>query len=399
MAIDAVKLTQELVRIPSPTGSESQVAQFVKKIIEPFFDSVEIDALGNVLAIKFFDEQHPTILFNSHLDTVDPGEMKEPFSGKIVDGRPFGIAGEVVYGRGAADMKGALAGYIAAISRLKEISHPPNIVFHAVVEEEPARGRGTRYAMEHMDRKPDVAISGEATNLNICLGFRGYVQFQLETFGKTAHGSSPHQGINAIFLMRDFLNGLDGYIKTQESRVHPFLGKATCAVTKIECSPGRLSIVPDRCTLTFDSRYFPGESPQDREKELLALLKKLGQKDPDFKYELKIISTGMRPTFVPPEDKHVQLMKEAIIKVMGKEPQIKSWPYTHDGSYIVNDFGIPTVGFGPGQEKVLHTPQECVPVEQLQVAQQVYFTFLAMLPNIYPKGKGGIGNESEHEVS
>jgi len=379
LGIDVVRLTQELVKIPSITGNESRIAEFIKETIEPFFDSVEIDEVGNLVGKIIFDEKRPTVLFNGHMDTVDPGEMKEPYSGKIVDGSKFGVTGEVVYGRGSADMKGADAAMIATISQLKTIDNPPNVIFHAVVEEEPARGKGTKFAMDHLDIKPDVAVSGEATNLDICLGFRGWVQFELETFGKTAHGSNPSQGINAIFYMRDFLNALDGYIDKLESKVHPFLGKATCAVTNIKCSPGRLSIIPDYCCLTFDSRYFPGESPQDREKELLSLIKELKQKEPKFKAKLKIISAGMRPTLLSPQNNYVRLMKKAILKVTKKEPKLRNWLFTCDSSYLVNDYSIATVGFGPASESVVHTPEEHVPVEHLKIAECVYREFLASL--------------------
>jgi len=371
MDIDIVKLTQDLVRIPSTTGDESQIAEFIKEVIKPFFDFVEIDEIGNVVGKIIFDKKRPTVLFNGHMDTVDPGEMEEPYSGKIVDGSQFGITGEVVYGRGSADMKGAIAAYIGAISQLKTIDDPPNVIFHAVVQEEPARGEGTKFAMDHLDIKPDVALSGEPTNLDICLGFRGWVQFELETFGKTAHGSNPSRGINAILLMRDFLNALDGYIRKLESKVHPFLGKATCAVTNIKCSPGRLSVIPDRCCLTFDSRYFPEESAQDRKNELLFLLEELRKKNPEFKAKLRIISQGMRPTLVSPQNKYVQIMKKAVLKVTKKEPKLKSWLFTCDSSYLVNDYSIPTVGFGPGSESVVHTPEEHVPVEHLKVAECV----------------------------
>jgi len=376
MALDVVELTQELVKIPSTTGNENKIAVFIKENIKSFFDTVKIDSIGNVEGRLFFSKERPTILFNGHMDTIDPGEMEEPFSGKIMDGSKFGVKGKVVYGRGAVDMKGADAAYITAISQISKIENPPNIILHLVVKEEPGRGEGTKFIMKHLKERPDVAIVGEATNLDICLGFRGWVQFQLETFGKTAHASDPSQGINAVLKMRDFLNALQGYIVTQESRVHPFLGKATCAITNIECSPGRLSVVPDRCRLIFDSRYFPEETASDRKKELLSILSSLKKKDPDFKSELKVLYDGMRPTFIQPQDKYVQILKKTTEKVTGKSPNLKSWLFTCDSNYIANDYGIPTIGFGPGLENVVHTPLEYVPIDHLKIAEKVYLEFM-----------------------
>lgn len=376
MILDVVEFAKELVKIPSTTGNESNLAAFIKENIKSFFDTVKIDSKGNIVGKLFFSKERPTILFNGHMDTVDPGEMKEPFSGKIMDGNKFGVKGKVVYGRGAADMKGADAAYITAISQISKIENPPNIILHLVVKEEPGRGEGTKFVMDHIEERPDVSIVGEPTNLDICLGFRGWVQFQLETFGKTAHASDPSQGINAVLKMKDFLNALQGYIITQESRVHPFLGKATCAITNIECSPGRLSVVPDRCRLIFDSRYFPEETASDRKKELLSILSNLEKKDPDFKSELKVLYDGMRPTFIPPQDKYVQILKKVIEKITGNNPNFISKVATCDSSYIVNDYGIPTIVFGPGVDNVAHTTSEYVPIDHLKIAEKVYLEFI-----------------------
>ena len=376
MMLDVVEFTKELVKIPSITGNESNLAAFIKENIKSFFDTVKIDSKGNIVGKLFFSKERPTILFNGHIDTVDPGEMKEPFSGKIMDGDEFMIKGKIIYGRGTADMKGADAAYITAISKINKIENPPNIILHLVVKEEPGRGEGTKFVMDHIEERPDVAIVGEPTNLDICLGFRGWVQFQLEILGKTAHAGNPSQGINAVLKMRDFLNELQGYITTQELKVHPFLGKATCAVTNIECSPGRLSVIPDRCRLVFDSRYFPEETASDRKKELLSILNNLEKKDPDFKSEFKVLYDGMRPTFIQPNNHYVQILKEVIEKITGNSPNFISKVATCDSSYIVNDYGIPTIVFGPGFDSVAHTSSEYVPVDNLIIAEKVYLEFM-----------------------
>lgn len=379
MSLEVVHLTQELVKIPSTTGNEAKIAQFIYDTLRPYADRIEIDKKGNVEAKIIFDKKRPTVLFNGHVDTVDPGEMEAPFSGRIVDGKPFGVKGKVIYGRGSVDMKGGVAVAMTVFSKLKDLPNPPNLVVHFVTEEETGQGPGTKFAMKNLEEKLDIAISGEPTGLDICLGFRGWVQFQLETYGKTAHASNPDQGINAIFYMRDFLNALDEYIAKQEARIHPFLGKLTSTVTNIECSPGRLSVVPDLCRLTFDSRYFPEESYQDREKELQILLGKIKQKNPRFKSNLKVLYSGMRPTFLPPENKYVQFLKKAFFEVNRREAVLRSWRFTTDSSYIVNNFGIPTIGFGPGFENVVHTPLEQVPVEHLKITEKVYLAFLSIL--------------------
>jgi len=377
--MDIVKLTQELVRIPSTTGNEGPVSEFIISIIEPFFDSVEIDDIGNVVAKTRFDNNSTTVLFNTHLDTVDPGDMEEPYSGNIIEGKRFGLNGKVIWGRGSADMKGGIAAIIGAISRIVTIDNPPNIVFHGVVQEESSNGEGTKFAMEHLDIKPDIAISGEPTDLDISLGHRGRVEFELETIGKTAHASQPDEGINAVLLMVHFLNAIDHYTKKLELRVHPLLGKATCSVINIKCSPGRGSVIPDRCYLTFDARYFPDENPQDRENEIHVILNELEKKYDNFEAVLKINTVGMRPYLLSSNNDYLKMVQRTVLTATGKSPKLISWPGGCDTSYLVNDYSLYSIGFGPGSWSVIHTPEEYISIDSIQTAEKIYHDFMVSL--------------------
>jgi putative selenium metabolism hydrolase len=377
--LDVVKLTQDLIRIPSTTGNEGNIIQFIYDKLKPYADKIIVDNKGNLEAKIIFNTNNPTVLFNGHVDTVDPGAMEKPYSGEIIDGEKFDLKEDVVYGRGAADMKSGDAAAISVFSKLKELPDAPNFIAHFVVEEETGKGPGTKFVMENLEEKVDIALSGEPTGLDICLGFRGWVQFQLETYGKTSHASDPDKGINAIISMNYFLNELKKYIIVQEKKVHPFLGKLTCAITNIESSPGRLSVVPDICRLIFDSRYFPDEKPQDREKEIKAILKEIKKNKSDFNANLKMLYGDMRPTFLPPDNYYVQLLKKAFYETKNQKPILRSWRFTADSSYIANNFGIPTVGFGPGFEEVVHTPIEYVPISHLETTVQVYLKFLSLV--------------------
>ena len=189
---ELIQLAQGLIRIPSVSGEELEVAEYLAKQLAPIFDTVRVDATANVIAELAGRKPGPTILLNGHIDVVDAGEMGDAWSGKLTDGTPWGRPGPVIFGRGASDMKGPIAALVAAVSKVKQESFAGRVIFTAVVQEEMGEGVGTRVATASLDRKPDIAISAEPTDFSIGLGHRGKVEFELETRGRTAHSSIPH---------------------------------------------------------------------------------------------------------------------------------------------------------------------------------------------------------------
>lgn len=377
---DLIQLTQELVRIPSPTYDEGDVAAFLASAMKPIFHQVDTDEMHNVVGLLKGTRDGPTVLFNGHLDHVDPGEMEEPYAGKLVDGQRFGVAGQVIYGRGASDMKGAIAAMVAAASELRQEGFSGQLILMAVVQEEAALGAGTKRVMKDLKESPVVAISGEATNGQIYLGHRGRVEFELETIGRTAHASNPGRGLNAVLLMNEFLNGWPRLPMPE----HPLVGRCTSAITAISCSPGRLSILPDRCRLVLDNRFLPGESPQRPYQDLVALLEEVARANPDFRYSLKIAKI-FPPYLVPPENPYVRLLSAVVSDITGQAPAVGCWLFGTDGAFLVNDFGLPTIGFGPANEFFAHTPEDHVPVSDLVRAKKVYVEFVKRLGAIAPQ--------------
>lgn len=371
---DLVQLAQELVRIPSPTYSEGDAAAFLAAAMKRIFHQVDADEMHNVVGLLKGTREGPTVLFNGHLDHVDPGEMEEPYAGKLMDGQRFGAAGQVVYGRGASDMKGAIAAMVAAAAQLRQDGFSGQLILTAVVQEEAALGAGTKRAMRDLKESPVVAISGEATNRQVYLGHRGRVEFELETIGRTSHGSNPARGINAILLMKEFLD-LWPRLPMPE---HSLVGRCSSAITVISCSPGRLSVVPDRCRIVLDNRFLPGESPDRPRRDLEALLEEAARANPNFKYQLKVTKV-MPPFLIPPENPYAQLLRQVVEEVTGKAPSFGGWLFGTDGSFLVHDFGLPTIGFGPGNEHFAHTPEDHVPVSDLLLAKKVYVEFVKRL--------------------
>jgi len=305
-------------------------------------------------------------MLNGHIDHAEAGSMKNPYSGKIMEreGR------KVIWGRGACDMKGAVAGMIFAGKAVKDsgVKLKTSTIVTAVSLEEAGRGEGIKRLLEKEKIKADMAISGEATNLQVNLGHRGKLEFDVLVKGKTTHGSTPSLGINAIFQMQKFIDKLE---KDYRLPVDPFFGSCTVTAIDISASPGRLTpIVPDRCNLVVDRRYLPSESAESVKGELEALLAQVKKEDPRFEAEVSL-AKNFPPYYCNPEEEVVKLLQGARRKVLGEEGKFQAWRFGVDGSFI-HRAGIPCAGFGPGNEDLAHTPEDYIPVDDIIQAAKVY---------------------------
>lgn len=371
---DVVALAQDLVRIPSVSGDERKVAEHLAAAIAPVFDEVRLDAHGNVIAEAAGTGPGPTILLNGHLDVVDAGAMDDPWSAKLIDGAPWGSPGEVMWGRGTTDMKGALAALVGAVSDVRAQGFAGHVIYTAVILEEPGGGAGTREATGSLGRRPDIAISGEPTDFQIGLGHRGKVELELETRGKTAHSSIPHTGINALLLMNAFLNAWPELPMPE----HPVAGTCTSAITNISVSPGRLAVVPDRCRLHFDVRFLPGESHERPVADVRALCERLRARVPHFDYELR--QRIVMPSYLMPLDHPaVDLLSDIVAAETGRIPSRRCYTGGTDGTYLWNEFGIPVLGCGPGRIDLAHSPIEHVRVDDLRTARRIYAKLIQAL--------------------
>jgi putative selenium metabolism hydrolase len=371
---DVIELAQELVRIPSVSGDERKVAEYLAAIITPVFDDVRVDVHGNVIAEMAGGSPGPTILLNGHLDVVDAGAMEDPWSARLIDGARWSSPGEVMWGRGTTDMKGALAAMVGAVSDVRAQGFAGHIVYTAVVLEEPGGGAGSLAATRALGRTPDVAISGEPTDFHIGLGHRGKVELELETRGKTAHSSIPHTGINALLLMNAFLNAWPELPMPE----HPVAGACTSAITNISVSPGRLAVIPDRCRLHFDVRFLPGESHERPVADVRRLCERLRAAVPSFEYELRQ-RIVMPPYLMPPDHPAVDLLAGIVQAEIGRAPERRCYTGGTDGTYLWNEFGIPVLGCGPGRIDLAHSPIEHVRVDDLLAARRIYAKLIQAL--------------------
>jgi putative selenium metabolism hydrolase len=365
-------LTLRLIAEPSPFGQEARVASVVcEQMTELGFD-VEVDALGNVIG-TLDAGPGPCILLDSHMDTVginDPAAWTRKPSGEI--------DGTRIYGRGAMDMKGPLAASIFGAARCRNNLRRGRVVVAATIAEELVEGPALAEVARTV--RPDQVIICEATGLALAIGQRGRAEILVEVAGKATHSSRPDLGVNAAEAMADVIAAL----RDAPMPDHSALRSGVLVLTDVKSDPyPGLSVVPDRCFATFDRRLVPGESVTDVLEPMLALAQpaaaRLGARVSLSIAEDNFDSyTGAHvsaPNFAPAwfQDPASPLVAQALasLRAAGLEAPVTTYSFCTNGSGTAQ-LGIPTLGFGPGDEQLAHRADEFIEMEELERAVTGY---------------------------
>jgi len=379
---DVVSLLQDLVRIPSHE-SEREVVGYLSKRFEALGIPHTTRQVGdggrdNFIATwgggKPGRQGHytPSLIFNSHIDTVSPGDAEEwnldPFSGDLIEGTEG--SGDRIYGRGSADAKGPLAAMIAAFESIvrSEIALRGRLILTAVAFEE-TQGLGTE-AEVLGGTKADAAIVGEPTGLELHIAHKGVARIDVTTRGKPAHASEPWEGTNAISKMGKVILALDELAETVSKKRDPLLGKATLAVTRINGGIG-LNVVPPQCKISLDRRLLPSENPEEAQKEIDSVLRRLEAEDASFKAETSLFSAA-EAAATPEEAPIVQEALRSRTEVLGTPSNAGGFAACCDMWHLKNQGGIPTVILGPGKLNMAHKRDECIEVSELEQAVEIY---------------------------
>ncbi len=372
-----IAFLQDMVRIPSYSTQEGAMAErLMAEMSRVGFEDVHIDRIGNVVG-RIGPGKGPTLLYDGHMDVVGAGDLRawkhDPFAAEIQDG--------ILYGRGAVDMKGALAAMVYAGKLLRD----QGVVLHGdlylvgVVQEEPCEGLGVKVLIEEESLLPDYVLLGEATNLQLSRGQRGRLEIQVVVHGRACHASAPHLGDNAIYTAARLIFGIE-MLSTQLAE-DKFLGAGTLAVTHIESLAGSRNVVPDTCTFYIDRRLTIGETEIKAMAEVQSvLLREAAQAEIQVPEYVATSYTGYRarmrasyPAWALDRDHPlVQSVSQAIRAELGYRPAIGKWDFSTDGTYTMGVAGIPTIGFGPGEEKFVHTVDEQIRLNDVERAARAY---------------------------
>jgi succinyl-diaminopimelate desuccinylase len=310
-----------------------------------------------VLAATVGPSKGPTVVFHAHLDVV-PGHP-EQFTPRV--------DGDRLYGRGAYDMKGGLAGMMCAV---RDLATQDRVRVHfVVVSDEESEETESRASDDLVDRgyTGDFAITGEPTDLHIGIQAKGVLAMRIEVGGKSAHGSTPWVGDNAVLKAIDVFRGIESL---------PFARESSDLFDRPSINLGRimggdaLNKVPDLCAIDVDVRYLPGQDPE----AILAAVDSL----PDARV-VKVFHR--QPAIVPRDDPHVQALGDAIRRTI--EPASEQISVGRHGASDAISFleaGVPAVEFGPCGDGH-HGPEEWVSIRSLGQYRSALVEFVESLPS------------------
>jgi len=369
-------LLRELIALPSvnpafvsagnPRAGEGVVSEFladkaVRAGLDVSFKKAMPQRPNLLLTLRPRNKARRRILFAPHFDTVNGTD--EQFVPRKSGGR--------LYGRGACDTKGSVAAMASALFELARRGHRPTeteIIFVGLVDEED-RQTGSR-ALAASGFKADLAIVGEPTSLRVVTAHKGSLWLRFETRGKSAHGSRPELGRNAVHEMSKIVNLLEtDYAESLRQRRHPLLGYATVSVGVI-AGGTQPNIVPDQCSILVDRRTLPGETEASVMREIHQLLSR---------EDLHAFSAHNKLDRCDPLETNPRLPVVAQLLESAGQREPAGVHYFSDAAVLAGG-GIPSVVFGPGDIAQAHTSNEWVSLAELEKARMLLLRFLQSLP-------------------
>ncbi len=433
------KLLQQLVQIPSVNpafGSkaeldltgEARMTRFLQQFCEaqqwdwarqqvsPGRENLVTVVPGHFGQPLVFGKPGPgdepsVVLWDVHQDTVGVDGMRiSPFGGEESEGR--------IWGRGACDVKGAMAAMLSALTRLKagavaakpaSDSRPagdsgpasdsrPTILLSCTVneengfsgiralcnvwespDEEPGLVAGTLSAERLRSLRPQAALVAEPTSLNVVVAHKGVARWRCHVTGRAAHSSRPECGENAIVAMAEVVRAIDQFHQQTltHREPHPLCGGPTVCVSTIAGGTG-VNTVPDHAVIDIDRRLVPGESPAMAYRELV-----------DYVAERACVGecqiTHDEPWLVSDslaDDQNSRLAEQvaSAVRSMDQPCELMGAAFGTNAA-VVSQLGIPTVVFGPGSIEQAHTEDEWIEIDQLDRAAEVYYRLATAAQN------------------
>lgn len=389
---DTAKFLSDMVKIKSYSGQEEEICRYIVSLCERLgFDEVMIDKLGSVLAR--IGSGRKILAIDAHVDTVEVGDASQwkrnPFSGDIEKG--------LVHGRGSSDQKGGAASMLSAGRILRDLGYDGEwtVWFAFTVMEEDCDGMCWKYLIEEESLVPDFILSTEPTGCRLTRGHRGRMEMELNLKGISAHGSAPERGDSAAYKAARAALALEELNEELEPDKEGFLGKGTIVVSQIDVKGPSQCAVPDLARLYVDRRLTWGEDAdlaigqvKERVGSVLGVdsvdcvmpnYAKTGWKGTKYSQELYF------PTWKTDESHPlVQAGVRAYRGLFAKKPVLSRWTFSTNLVSASGRHGIPGIGFGPGDEKEAHAPNEVNRIEDLVVCSAFYVNLVYALEGVEP---------------
>lgn len=379
-----IEFLRELCAIPSMNGDLKAVGERIgAEMTDLGFEDVRFDRMGNILGRIGSGDR--VVVYDSHVDTVGVGDPAswawDPFKGKVENG--------ILYARGACDEKGSTPGMIHGLALARDLGLlDGTTAYYFGNMEEWCDGIAPNSFVD-VDPKirPDYVVIGEPTRMQVYRGHKGRVELKITSTGRSAHAASHHLGDSALYKMLSVISGirdLDAHLHTD-----PFLGKGTVMVTDAKISTASINAVPDGFTIFIDRRVTFGETKEQAVQQIHDLIP--GYLRDQIKVEELFYDDPSYTGFVFPVDKYypawaleeshpvVQAGQQVIRRLWNETRPTGKWSFSTNGTYWAGKAGIPSIGFGPGDEESAHTSHEHVPLDEVVAATEFYALFPSVL--------------------
>jgi putative selenium metabolism hydrolase len=382
-----IDFLHEICAIPSMDGQLKDVGDRIQVEMSKLgFDEVRFDKMGNT--IGRIGNGPKVIVYDSHIDTVgvgDPSEWEwDPFKGKVENG--------CLYARGACDEKGSTPGMIYGLAMARDLGLLDGYTAYYFGNMEEWCDGIAPNAFVEADPKvlPDFVVIGEPTKMRIYRGHKGRIELKITAHGRSAHAASHYLGDNAVYKMISVITQIRELDRRMRYGMgyHPVQGYPTITVTDVAARTASINAVPDQFTIFIDRRLTLSETRE----EVIATIKGLIPDNlqdeihvEELFYDAPSYTGFVFPVskFYPPwllEDTHplAQAGQETIEALWGEKRDLGTWDFSTNGTYWAGKAGIPSIGFGPGDEKTAHMRDENVPLDDVVRATEFY----ALLPKI-----------------
>lgn len=374
---EIIAFTQKFVQTASVNGDEQPAAVFLANAMEAAglqVTTCEVQpGRPNVIGVLPGDSPQVALAFHGHTDTVPFYNMPDPLSGSIVDGS--------IWGRGSVDQKGGLAASVLAVLALKKagVRLKKSLAILAVIDEE-SEHRGS-YVLAESGFQAECAITTEPSDLQLLVANKGTAPIRIDFTGVLAHGSNPWLGVSAIEMAAKTIQEIKK-LPLREVEI-PGIGtmRASFNFGLIEGGT-QYNNVAHTCSLFIDRRCVPGETQATALAEINELLDRLAAEDPTFRAKAEVArpdwkwapirERGLKPALTPPDSPVAQSLARSHQAQTGEEIVIGFTNGYNDGDFLVNDLGIPTVNYGPGESARSHTAEEKLRIDHLLTAVRVY---------------------------
>ena len=365
---DAIALTRSLLRFDTvnPPGRERDCARYAGGLLEEWGYRVDYheyaDSRTSVIARAGGSDAKAPLCLTGHLDVVPVGARAwthDPFNGET--------AGDRLYGRGASDMKAGVAAILlAARAMAKRLAGTPGVVIVLTAAEEGGCIGSKNLVETALLGRAGAMIVGEPTSNYPLVGHKGSVKFHARFKGVSAHGSMPHLGVNAIYKAARALGKLEAFDFGVPA--HAVMGKPTLNVGTIHGGLNTNS-VPDRATITVDTRTVPGIDHVHLCESLQALVAPRGAR------VRRIVDTPA--LYTEPANEWIQQVFETCAPLLGARPTPKTITFSTDGADLKRGFGgPPAVILGPGEPKLAHQTDEWCSMTRIDESVELFRTLM-----------------------